>query len=282
MCIIIAKEKGLELPNEEILNTCWENNNDGAGIMYHKPGMDHIRILKGFMDFKDLLESIKELKLTKEDSIVYHFRWTTHGGTTPGNTHPFPITDKINFLKALNVKTDIGIAHNGIIPIKPSDDKISDTMEFIKSYLADLKKNGALFHPQSIKLMKNETGFSKYAFLNKNGNIQLIGKGWVIDKETGLKFSNSGYKETRSYYVSAWWEKEMTQPKTIGTGSYYEIKEIQEIEDYIFDLQVELSNCQLSEMDRIGLTSELECYQVELEKTKERYGIKESIRNWEY
>ena len=36
MCIIAIKEKGIDMPNEKILETMFEHNPDGAGFMYAK------------------------------------------------------------------------------------------------------------------------------------------------------------------------------------------------------------------------------------------------------
>ena len=50
MCIIAIKDKGINLPKDEILETMFRHNSDGAGFMYAKDGQVHIK--KGFMTYK--------------------------------------------------------------------------------------------------------------------------------------------------------------------------------------------------------------------------------------
>ena len=49
MCIIVAKEIGIEMPSMETLERCFQANPDGAGFMWADGKMVHIR--KGFMEY---------------------------------------------------------------------------------------------------------------------------------------------------------------------------------------------------------------------------------------
>ena len=137
MCIIVAKKKGINIPNEETLRECFNRNSDGAGLMYVKDGKIHIE--KGYMTFAAFIERLnnlnKELNF-KEKSLVMHFRITTSGGTKPENCHPFPISDKVEDLKATSIITeDVAMAHNGIINTYSGvleNDKLSDTQLFVQ------------------------------------------------------------------------------------------------------------------------------------------------------
>ena len=77
MCIIVAKEKGQKLPSKDILKTCFERNNDGAGLMYVQD--NKVVIDKGYMTFKSFYKRIKKLQkrfnsdLT-DKALVFHFR----------------------------------------------------------------------------------------------------------------------------------------------------------------------------------------------------------------
>ena len=140
MCIIAIKSRGVELPSEEILQNMWRANRDGAGFMYAKDGAVHIK--KGFMTYESFIAEIRKLGSSGEMRnlpLIMHFRITTHGGTKPENTHPFPVTDSIGVLKKLNSTTKLGMAHNGIIDILPREG-ISDTMEYTASQLAPLSR----------------------------------------------------------------------------------------------------------------------------------------------
>ena len=191
MCIIAAKPAGVAMPSRDTIRAMWDGNRDGAGLMYLDGGK--VTIEKGFMTYKSFAKKLdqleKRLDLTRTP-VVMHFRITTHGGTKPENCHPFPITDSIGALKKLTSRTDIGVAHNGIIHITPRSG-ISDTMEYIASQLAPLKRALPRFYENknAMLLVKNAID-SKMAFLTKEGKIYTIGD-FVTDK--GVLYSNRSY-----------------------------------------------------------------------------------------
>ena len=198
MCIIAAKAAGVAMPDRQTIRNMWDHNPDGAGIMYVENGM--VRVEKGFMKYKSFAKKLdqleKRLDMTKTP-VVMHFRMTTHGGTKPENCHPFPITDSIGALRKTQSTTDVGVAHNGIIPITPRKD-ISDTMEYIASQLAPLKRALPRFYENknAMLLIKNAID-SKMAFLNKEGKIYTVGN-FVEDE--GILYSNYSYEDYKGYY----------------------------------------------------------------------------------
>lgn len=200
MCIIAAKPAGIPMPNRDTIRTMWDGNSDGAGLMYIENGRVHIE--KGFMKYKKFAKALdrleRKLDLT-QTPVVMHFRITTHGGTKPENTHPFPITDSISALKKLDSHTDIGVAHNGIIHIVPRAG-ISDTMEYIASQLAPLKRALPRFYENknAMQLVKNAIE-SKMAFLTKEGKIYTVGD---FIEDGGILYSNNSYKALRFRYGS--------------------------------------------------------------------------------
>lgn len=198
MCIIAAKPAGVAMPSRDTIRTMWDGNRDGAGLMYLEGGK--VTIEKGFMTYKSFAKKLdqleKRLDLTRTP-VVMHFRITTHGGTKPENCHPFPITDSIGALKKLTSRTDIGVAHNGIIHIIPRSG-ISDTMEYIASQLAPLKRALPRFYENknAMLLVKNAID-SKMAFLTKEGKIYTVGD-FVTDK--GVLYSNRSYIKSSLRY----------------------------------------------------------------------------------
>lgn len=198
MCIIAAKPAGVAMPSRDTIRTMWDGNRDGAGLMYLDGGK--VTIEKGFMTYKSFAKKLdqleKRLDLTRTP-VVMHFRITTHGGTKPENCHPFPITDSIGALKKLTSRTDIGVAHNGIIHIIPRSG-ISDTMEYIASQLAPLKRALPRFYENknAMLLVKNAID-SKMAFLTKEGKIYTVGD-FVTDK--GVLYSNRSYIKSSLRY----------------------------------------------------------------------------------
>ena len=201
MCIICVKPAKVDLPNDAILKNMWDSNPDGAGMMYVKDG--RVIIEKGFMSFEVFqtkLEAVKSRIDVVQTPMVLHFRIGTHGGNIPENTHPFPITDSIPALKKLKIEAPVGIAHNGIINIMPREKDISDTMEYIASQLAPLRRGVPDFYKNKhlMQMVKNAVE-SKMAFLTKDGEIFTIGD-FIEDK--GVLYSNTSYKVSRIPYRS--------------------------------------------------------------------------------
>lgn len=212
MCIIASSEIGKNLPTTETIETMWRRNSDGAGFMYNHNGK--VIIEKGFMKLKDFLAAIENLK-TKIDvvntTVIMHFRIGTHGGNTPENTHPFPITHSEQLLKKLHTSCDIGMAHNGIIASVKPRNNISDTMEYVLEILAPLKKTVKSFNSNPViqKLIAETINGSRMCFLTPDGNVNYIGD-WKTDEETGIKYSNNTYV---SYDEWDFWGKYNTRTK---------------------------------------------------------------------
>lgn len=207
MCIIAIKSRGIDLPDEEILQNMWRANKDGAGFMYAKDGV--VKIRKGFMTYESFIYELKQLKEScdiRSIPLIMHFRITTHGGTKPENTHPFPITDSIGMLKKLSSTTNIGVAHNGIIDIRPRPD-ISDTMEYTASQLAPLSRAIPDFYKNAdaMKMVSNAIGASRMAFMNGRGDIYTIGN---FVEEGGMRYSNRSFETPKSirYFPYSSWE----------------------------------------------------------------------------
>ncbi len=199
MCIIVSKAKKIKMPDGKTLLRCFENNSDGAGIMWVENGVVNIR--KGFMSYKEFDSFIcklgNRLNLT-DTALVMHFRITTHGCTNPQSTHPFPISRKILHLKRTSFTTDIGVAHNGIIPVK-CHKTLSDTQTYIMRHLSYIKKTKPDFYKDKSIMEKIEKDIhSKMCFLTKGEEIYTIGK---FIEEDGVLYSNSSYEE---YYDFPW------------------------------------------------------------------------------
>lgn len=193
MCIIACKPIGIDMPDAETITNMWYSNPDGAGFMYNHDGRVHIE--KGYMSLDKYLEAInrlsKKLDLTRT-GVVMHFRITTHGGTKPENTHPFPVSDSLPLLKKLKCSTKLGVAHNGIIDISPRTKDISDTMEYVMSQLAPLSRALPEFYKnKDAMLMVKNAIESKMAFLTPEGTIYTIGS---FNVHKGIMYSNYSYE----------------------------------------------------------------------------------------
>ena len=202
MCVIVAKEQGIKMPDKNILKTCFNHNPDGAGIMWNQGNAVHIR--KGFMDwdlFENFLSELENKVDLKNCGVCMHFRIKTHGKTSPQNCHPFPISNKIKDLKRLEFRTDIGAMHNGIIPIKPIHN-LSDTQTYILKRLYGIKKHSpSFFREKHITSQIEKEISSKMAFLTSDGIIYTIGE--FVENE-GVLYSNRSFEEY-SYYGFSWY-----------------------------------------------------------------------------
>lgn len=207
MCIIIAKNKNNRLPSKEELKNSFNRNSDGAGFMYVDNGQ--VVVDKGYMTFDNFYKHYEKLLAKynnfENKSLVIHLRIGTSGTNTRENTHPYIITNRVDLLHKTFVKSDLGIAHNGVITdYTPTNNKqnINDTQLFIGTYLYGLYVNYKEFYKNKyitngIEKITN----SKFAILNSKDELFLIGD---FVEEDNLMFSNTSYKgytyKTYKYY----------------------------------------------------------------------------------
>jgi predicted glutamine amidotransferase len=211
MCVVAIKNKGVAFPNDDSIKAMWDANSDGAGFMY---ALDNkVFIEKGFMKLSDLNGAVAllEKRLKKKDlnindiPMVLHFRITTHGGTTPHLTHPFPISSQEKHLKALDLTCDLGLVHNGIITSVPTQAGLSDTAIYIANVLTPLAnlKSDFYMSNEGKAIMENTIGASKFAFLDKDGNIETIGdfKKGTKNNTDDILFSNLSHEWDKTTFA---------------------------------------------------------------------------------
>ncbi|WP_288169383.1 hypothetical protein [uncultured Slackia sp.] len=190
MRIIVAKPAGVQCPSLETLETCFNSNPDGAGLMWADG--DQVRIIKGFMEFDEFASTLKALGDVTNTGLVMHFRITTHGGTRPECCHPFPLTDDDAALRALDICAPLGVAHNGIITGMDTDAKTSDTMAYIRDVLTPLQRMaGDLLASDDAMGVVESTVGSKLAFLEPDGAITTVGD---FIEDNGVFYSNASFK----------------------------------------------------------------------------------------
>ena len=179
MCVILVKERGIELPTKDILESCWKRNPDGAGFMFND--CDKVVIMKGFMTFEEFylrLQTANEFYHLKEKGLVIHFRIATSGLKDKENCHPYPLSNDNLDLRKSFITTELGIAHNGIIRSYNGKDKIlNDTQLFIKNDLFELNSLDKKFYKNVIfqSMIERLIDGSRLVFLNKKGDIIKLG-----------------------------------------------------------------------------------------------------------
>ena len=196
MCIIVYKPKGQQLPSKRTLQTCWNNNPDGAGYMFPND-KGRVSIRKGFMSFHEFYSNLMyDFRKFGNVDFVMHFRISTQGGVNQQCCHPFPLSRKMDELKYLRCHSNIGIAHNGIIDLTTTYGKVdySDTMKFITDYLTLIIKDRDFYKDEETLLLIERLAGSKLAIMDGTGHTTLIGD-FTMDK--GCYYSNEYYKEPR-------------------------------------------------------------------------------------
>lgn len=220
ICVIAVKPQGIEVPKESIMKDMFRGNADGAGFAYAVDGKVYIE--KGFLKYKDFDNAIagmeKRLKREfglepQEVPVMYHFRIGTHGPNNQALTHPFPVAPQEKHLSATDLVTDLALCHNGIIhDVTVSDKTMSDTTAYIQNILVPLKAANRKFYkvPQFQMLMENTISGSRFSFLGKDGEFELIGD-WKVSKEApGCFFSNLNHERSyvwndyHTYPVDGW------------------------------------------------------------------------------
>jgi hypothetical protein len=205
MCVICVKPKGVEFPSDERIGQMFDANDDGSGFMYVKDGMVEIR--KGFMKAKTFRKAIRREGLTKDHTVIMHFRIGTTGSNTPKNTHPFPVTDKLAELRATSITTDVGMAHNGILAYGgDKENDLSDTMAFVREVLSHPPIKNSLFDLPTFTLIESAIGSSKMVFLNGTGTFVLLGDWKEATPKDGCYYSNLNFE--RSYTTTGYWKSD--------------------------------------------------------------------------
>lgn len=222
MCIIVVKNKDIEMPDRDKLENCFSSNPDGAGYMYWDNKDKYVHIAKGFMTFESFMMSLESHCFTKNDVVVMHFRIATHGGVSQAHCHPFPVSRDLEFMRKTRVKCTKAIAHNGIIKGYDYDKSASDTMLFNRDVLA---------HPILNKHIGKDTDINniigrildgdKLVIMSANGRLNMWGN-W--EEKDGVLYSNSGYKWSsllgkKGGYLWDDWDYDI-QPKSYAMPKY--------------------------------------------------------------
>lgn len=198
MCIIVVKPRNEELPSKEILKNCFVNNNDGAGFSFTKD--NRIYLSKGYTKFKPFYRNVKQF-IKKDTSAILHFRIASVGKVCDTNCHPFVISeDKRELDKTVNCTKQPIFAHNGSLSISASNGR-SDTIQYARIIGDPLIRNNMFRNNSLMKILESSIGHSKMAFMNRKGQIKLLGD---FEKEKGLFFSNFSFRYRTTVIRSGW------------------------------------------------------------------------------
>ena len=194
MCIICVKPEGMEL-QDEVLQTMWDSNSHGAGLMYAKDGQ--LTVKKGLMTFEEFLAAYKPIEQNK---LVLHFRIRTHGEKDASMTHPFEVDNNLAFV------------HNGVIS-GMGNQTHSDTWEFNEKIVKTLRASVSNFLQIDpiIDLISSKIGASKLVFMDNQGNTSIINEKYGEQSSDGIWFSNGSWKPKPKFTPTVYYPQQTTR-----------------------------------------------------------------------
>lgn len=183
MCVLVIVKAGQNLPSREDLMAMHRANPHGMGFAsksMHYKGMN-------FERFYNRLQFVP-----KDEGIIIHFRYATHGSVCAKNCHPFK-------------KGKIWFAHNGILDIAPHDD-MTDSETAFRDILYPVAKEYGLHSIELGYVVDEIIGYSKFAFLDKHGDIRTFGH---FQEYHGYLCSNLNFVDriryTTPHFSRAWY-----------------------------------------------------------------------------
>lgn len=205
MCLIIVKQTGIDLPKEEYLRLGAKRNSDGLGLAYLKAGEQSVTLKKDFKDIDELVGYVKT-NITKEDTLIVHFRLATHGLRDEGNRHPFPISKNKDLLRKTSLSCKYAMAHNGVLNqySRIDDTELSDTQQFVLEVLSETAVKENLDKPGIKKLVSEFLGGDRLAIMNNKGKLWLFG---TFVEEDGCKFSNTLFKPYKAPNYAGFYQR---------------------------------------------------------------------------
>jgi len=209
MCLLVSQPASVDFTDAFLLDV-YGKNEDGLGIMYAEAGKLHIykALPANGQDFVDFYR-----KHGSKRDCIWHARMKTHGDIDMENCHPYHVTD------------DIWMAHNGILSTGNDADRTkSDTWHFIKNVLrpALTADPNLMLDPEWIAFMGQVIGGS-----NKFGLLRSDGEICVINRKSGVEFSNSWLSNTYAWTPSRFG---FQSPQAARQGHYGSFNRIEEDE----------------------------------------------------
>ena len=212
MCLVGIKPSGTEVTDKilDVIASTTMRYRCGVGFAYKRENKNVINFKKKVdYSYKELYADLQKLELQAEDEIIWHGRAATHGDISDSNAHPYILGevsfDKNKLTTEGSVRNTGVFAHNGIFNIRSNHNPhLSDTYNYgieilTKPEVIELIKED----PELYGKMYAKYGWAKLAFLFPDVGIRYTtnDSDWIIDKELGCIFSNSGYGNSRYYDI---------------------------------------------------------------------------------
>ena len=220
MCLIIKTDTPKQL-SLQLLETAYNNNSDGFGVMFCNQGKLHTQkiVPKTFKDIEKLWSKYVDLNVP----MGLHFRFNTNGDTARSMSHPFQVLSK-----AKGDDRDMWVMHNGPqLPTPMIDNNKSDTHQFVKWVLRpQLSANPKLLYNAEWQEMIEEIiGSDKLLFLdgktkefviyNEDEGKEVDNIGWLSNtysiQPSGLGVRNYTYNfdtNKMAWKSNSWWDRD--------------------------------------------------------------------------
>ena len=193
MCLIIHKPAGETVPADLIRNA-WEDNPDGAGLMFIDPATGQPKTYKVMGDaWTDPALHIERVLSDLTDvQVGIHFRWATHGPVCEELAHPYTVAAGAAYLM-----------HNGVLRTGPDyTASESDTLYYIRKNLNAFRDVSAQ-DAELWELVGTDIGHNKFLIMDAAGQfVRVNPKLWNLYKGLYLSNTNS-VPEKANYRLSA-------------------------------------------------------------------------------
>lgn len=187
MCILITKQRGAQFPPVEYIQNSIANNPDGFSMAYNA---GDVLVTFKTMSAARFIARYKALSavLNPDDTgMILHARIMTHGAKGLKNCHC-----RKSFA---GTEGEMAFAHNGILSVI-NRDGMTDSETFLRDYFEPAFIGGGWLRATAI--ISRKTGSSKFAFIDRVGNIRRFGH---FISEGGCQYSNTSYLAGRSRFA---------------------------------------------------------------------------------
>lgn len=181
-------------PPVEYIKNSIENNPDGFSMAWNEGG--EIKTFKT-MSAARALGAYRRVtaRLNAADTgMIIHARIKTHGAKGLKNCHCW-----VSFA---GTPDEMAFAHNGILSI-PARDGMTDSETFLRDWFEPCYEAGGWSNATAV--ISRKIGFSKFGFINREGNIRMFG---LFISEGGCHYSNTSFLSGRARYADPrLWDK---------------------------------------------------------------------------
>lgn len=213
MCLAIFQPAGKAIAESHLLEG-FKNNPHGAGFMYFDEN-GRVQTYKSmhFDAFIDEYETAWALH-GQHSPFGIHFRWATHGTQDINNVHPFKMNEHV------------AVLHNGILPCKIVDKKMSDTAAFVRDYLGNMPRNWQ-DNEFLFDMVEEYSSGSKLVIMTSDPEAQY--SAYIVNEDAGhwhegVWYSNNSYSCAKPRGLVTYKSAELSA-QSFEQDSLYEIDE---------------------------------------------------------